>query len=151
MTYTPTRPLMTSKELRKYRVTSHGRDYRYSDDGYEDVELAEGQGWKAVWNWGRDGWDLGDAPYVTFQISMSTRKFRLQQIVEGDHDVYDFDSQEDLYAAVDYLFLWYARSSWWAEEVGIKIDRDALDAGEVTVDDKFRGPCSLARMDEEKV
>lgn len=59
-----TRPIMTRAELAGFQVDSHGRDYSRSDDGYDDMDVAESEGWKAVSGWGRDGWDLGDWPYV---------------------------------------------------------------------------------------
>jgi hypothetical protein len=38
----------------------------------------------------------------------------MQQIVEGDHTLYRFSSEEDRNAAIDYLFLWYAAEKSWA-------------------------------------
>lgn len=155
MTYEPTRPIMTSQELAEHHVSGHGRDYRFSDDGYGDMEVAGKQGWRAIAGWGRDGWDLGDWPYVviytreraeTPELQLRDAKWELQVIVEGDHSVYRFDSEEDRTAALDYMFLWYAAGEDWAP---LKYeDRERLDAGELEVDGKFRGPFSWARADQ---
>jgi hypothetical protein len=65
--------------------------------------------------------------------------FELMQIVEGDREVYAFDSPADRDAATDYLFLWYAADRHWAP---ITCDqREALDAGyPLAIGDKWRGP-----------
>lgn len=65
---TPMRPIMTRDELAGHKVDEHGRDYSKSDDGYSDMEVASGEGWHAVSGWGRDGWDLGDWPYVVVSV-----------------------------------------------------------------------------------
>jgi hypothetical protein len=38
----------------------------WADDGYDWIAQAESEGWRAVSGWGRDGWDLGDWPYVVY-------------------------------------------------------------------------------------
>lgn len=63
-TYTTTRPIMTNAELATHKAAEYGRDYRESDDGYSDMEAEEKRGWSAIPGWGRDGWDLGNWPYV---------------------------------------------------------------------------------------
>lgn len=147
MTYEPTRPIMTSAELSEHRVAGHGRDYRFSDDGYGDMQVAEREGWRVLASWGRDGWNLGDWPYVavyvreraeTLELQLRDAKWELQVIVEGDHDVYRFDHEEDRTAALDYLFLWYAAGEKWAP-LSYE-DRKQLNAGEIEVDAKWRGP-----------
>ena len=54
--YAITRPLMTAAELREHQATQYGRDYRFSDDGYSDMEVEEKRVWHALAGWGRDGW-----------------------------------------------------------------------------------------------
>lgn len=130
---------MTREELASHRNFSHGRDWTVSGDGYDDMEQAGKRRWHAEANWGRDGWNLGSWPYVAIYLRDTGDAYELQQIVEGDHDVYVFDSAQDRERAVDYLFLWYAAGQSWAP-LGYE-DRDALDRGELTVDAKWRGPC----------
>ena len=49
------------------------------------------------------------------------------------------NSEEDQHAAIDYLFLWYAADQRWAP---LNYDqREALNAGTLTFDEKWRGPC----------
>jgi hypothetical protein len=146
----PARPIMTRAELAEHHVAAHGRDYSRACDGYEDMEVAEGEGWRVVANWGRDGWDLGGWPYVaiytreraeTPELQLRGACWELLQVVEGDHDVYRFDSEADREAAMDYLFLWYAAGSDWAPLTYEQ--REALDAGTLDVEAKWRGPCKL--------
>lgn len=138
---TATRPIMTAAELRTFQVSQYGRDYRESDDGYSDMEAEEGRGWRSVAGWGRDGWDLGNWPYVIVyfrKFEDEARPFGLMQICEGDRTVYAFPTQEDLYAATDYLFLWYSADERWSPVTWET--REQLDKGELPVPEKFRGP-----------
>jgi len=145
-----TRPVMTRKELADHHVIDYGRNYAESCDGYEDMEAEEKRGWTVISGWARDGYDLGDWPYVTIYTDMLDGKFALMQIVEGDRSVYAFESEEDREAAIDYLFLWYAAGDRWAREQGSWIDREALDAGTLDVPPEFRGPFSWARLEAEE-
>lgn len=164
--YTPTRPIMTAVELAEHATAAYGRNYLESDDGYSDLEAEERRGWTAMANWGRDGWDLGTWPYVilyTRDIATCTScganltdgsgdgtnghwpdctstagRFGLLQICEGDRTAWAFASVEDRNAALDYLFLYYAADKPWAPLTWE--DRPRLDAGQLTVEDRFRGP-----------
>lgn len=136
-TYAPGRPIMTAAELKTHHTGDTGRDYRFSGDGYSDMEHESKKGWKLVAGWGRDGWDLGDWPYVSFLVRKGDR-FELMQIVEGDRSVWEFDTQPDLYAAIDYLFLWYSAGDDWAPITYEQ--REQLNLGQISVDEKFRGP-----------
>jgi hypothetical protein len=138
MTYAPTRPIMGRDELLTHHHRAHGRDYTVACDGYEDMEAAEKRGWRSLYSWGADGWDLGDLPYVSIQIAERDGKFLLQSICEGDHDLYAFDTAEDRDAALDYLFLWYAAGKRWAPLTHEQ--REALDAGGFEVEPQYRGP-----------
>ncbi len=142
------RPIMTRDELAQHHVKDHGRNYLLSDDGYGDMEVAERQGWHAIPSWGRDGWDLGNWPYVAIYTRETDGKFEMQQVVEGDHSVYSFDSAEDREAAIDYLFLWYAagNSQHWAP---ITTDqREMLDIGyPLVIPAKWRGPYRADRSE----
>lgn len=167
------RPIFTSAELRAHRIRSHGRDYNVSDDGYSDMTVASGEGWSAISAWGSKGWDLGEWPYVVISTrphdSRSCdpicvhagdtgtdfcRRFEMRQTVEGDTDVYAFESESDRAAAIDYLFVWYGLGSeyddWTAE--GLTPDkRSALDEGTLRVPLSHRGAFSWARLDADCV
>lgn len=146
------RPIMCATELRSYHAEDFGRDYRFSDDGYSDMEHEGKSGWRAVAGWGRDGWDLGDWPYVSFLVRKQEgeeRPYQLMQIVEGDRSVWAFPSQDDLHAAIDYLFLWYAANGSNEEWCPVSYEqREQLDAGTLEIDPKFRGPYSRFRADK---
>jgi hypothetical protein len=138
MTFWPRRPIMTAAELATHHVKDHGRDYSRSDDGYGDMEVNERRGFRTLSSWGADGWNLGDWPYLVLSIRDVEGGWELLSVCEGDHTYYQFDSEADLHAALDYLFLWYAAGKEWAPLTWE--DRAALDAGEFTVEDRFRGP-----------
>lgn len=160
------RAVMTREELQRHHVDRYGRDYSQSDDGYDDMEVASKAGWIPVPGWGRDGWDLGDWPYVAISVrnqegAKPEQHYQLLTVVEGDHDVYAFASQEDRTAAVDYLFLWYgigkSYDDWtplglnevWEEGVLVRDTRALLDAGELEIPRRVRGPFSWGRVDRE--
>jgi hypothetical protein len=153
-TYNPARPPMTAAGLAGHKVTGYGRNYAESDDGYSDMAAEEKRGWRALASWGRDGWNLGDWPYVVVYVRESPAhtpdcsqsagdcrclpSYELMQICEGDRTVYSFTTVRDRNAAIDYMFLWYAADKHWAPLTWE--DRERLDAGELEVDLKFRGP-----------
>lgn len=166
-TYEPGRPIMTAAELRDHHDGDYGRDYRFSDDGYGDMEVEGKRGWKALAGWGRDGWDLGNWPYVSFLVrkvkdpahdssgcdpicvlagetgsDFCPSVYQLLQIVEGDRSVWTFATKEDLYAAIDYLFLWYAAEEEWSPLT--YETRGQLDEGTLEIPLKFRGPYRAA-------
>ena len=143
------RPIMTRDELARHRVRTHGRDYSLSDDGYDDMVVANGRGWQEHSGWGRDGYDLGDWPFVI----VFTKGLELLTTCEGDHTYYAFTSADDLEAAIDYLFVWYGMGREYAEWAieGLTYDkRDALDAGLLRVPEHLRGPFSWARLEASK-
>lgn len=138
-----TTTIMGRDELARHKIGSHGRDYSRSCDGYDDMEVATAQKWNVLSAWGRDGWDLGEWPYVAISIRTLNGKFQMQQVVEGDHDLYEFATEAERTAAIDYLFLWYSAGKSWAPLT--REDRARLDAGEIVVDEKYRGAFSWAR------
>ena len=141
---------MNRAELAGFEVSQYGRDYDESDDGYSDMEAEEGRGWYALANWGTDGWDLGEWPYVMIYVRAAGdagalfvpgRRYELMQIVEGDRTTWAFETAEERMAAIDYLFLWYGAGK---SEFPLGYDdRKALDAGELEFDAKWRGPCKV--------
>lgn len=139
-----TRPLMTAAELREHQTGSNGRNYAEADDGYSDMEAEAGRGWNTVASWGRDGWNLGDWPYVSFQVRERSGQYELQQIVEGDRTRWTFATLADRNAAVDYLFLWYSAGEDWSPVT--YENREHLNAGTLRVDDRFRGPVFMGPL-----
>src|SRR5690242_19666271 len=97
------RPIMTRAELARHEVSQYGRDYSRSDDGYSDMEVAAEDGWQAVAGWGRNGWDLGNWPYVVISVRDRVEVFgfarpgqfydatpeRLAELCERDADFYE--------------------------------------------------------------
>lgn len=163
------RPIMTRAELATHEVRQHGRDYRLSDDGYGDMDVAARQGWTAISGWGLDGWDLGDWPLVVVSVRdvprsskrcgecgtitcADTGGYEMRQTIEGDTTAYRFATPEDRNAAIDYLFVWYGlRRGYddWTVKGLTEDKRDGLDAGALRVPERFRGPFSWARADRE--
>jgi hypothetical protein len=141
----PTRPVMGRDELLAHRTKTYGRDHAVSDDGYDDMQAAQSQGWKTHGTWGRDGWDLGQWPYVTVHLRTTDGRYEVLTITEGDHELYTFASEADQHAAVDYLFLWHAANQAWCPVQGEE-GRAALDLGGAEVDPRYRGPFSWARL-----
>jgi hypothetical protein len=160
---------MTKAELAEHQAAKWGRNYAESDDGYSDMEVEERRGWRVIASWGSDGWDLGHWPYVMFyvrtggwvevdqmrgpvvgdsvaqgpppaEVAVVEVVFELLEIVEGDRTLWRFADEDDRAAALDYLFLWYAahEERRWCPVT--PADREALEAGTLAVDEKFRGP-----------
>jgi len=146
-TYAPTRPVMSAAELKRHHIDRAGRDCALSGDGYDDMELASRSGWHAVSSWGRNGWDLGNWPYVVISVRTHTDRvhdaYEMRQTVEGDTDVYAFSTAADRDAAIDYLFQWYAAGTAWS--VATHETRERLDAGDLEVPTAWRGPFSWER------
>lgn len=141
--YRPTRPIMDPIELAKHQVGSHGRDYRVSQDGYEDMAAAKKDGWQVVASWGQEGWDLGSWPYVAVYRRTKDGSFQVQLIVEGDHTVYAFASEADAEAAIDYLFLTFSVEESWSP---VKpSERSRIGGPAFQVESRFRGPFSWGR------
>lgn len=146
-TYRTTRAYMTNAELKTHHVGCNGRNYAESDDGWSDMEAEAKRGWKTLSSWGRDGWDLGDWPYVTIQVKRDDSSYQLQQIVEGDRSRYTFGTEADLHAALDYLFMWYSADKDWSPVTWE--NREHLDAGALRIEAKFRGPVRFHLVDNE--
>jgi len=147
--------MMGRDELATHEFRQHGRDYRFSCDGWEDIEVARKEGWEAISSWGLDGWDLAIWPYVVISFrnvgdGLPRRAYQMRTTCEGDTTVYGFATTEDRDAAIDYLFLWYAVGHRLEEILaneGLTYDRDALDAASLTVEERFRGPFSWKRLE----
>ncbi len=104
----------------------------YCDCGYDFIEAAATEGWKAVSSWGLDGWDLGDWPYVVYAFRGDTER---ATYCEGDITLETFASREARERATDEAALFYWRDEPW-------MTRDPAD---------LSGPFTWARLDASKV
>ena len=129
--------LMSAAELERHHASDHGR-ISYGD-GYDDMEINERQGWHTIANWGRDGWEMGEWPYVMISARRKGSGAEVLSVCEGDHTIYQFDTYADHIRALNYLFCWYQ------PEIA-SVNRDELDAGTAIVDPKFLGAYSHDRI-----
>lgn len=109
----------------------------HTGDGYDWArELPVG--WKAVYSWGTEGWELGEPPYqvVAHFDHILDVTYGLARYVEGDVFVTAYGSREARDAATDELAL----GVWlWAgngPRKGLPAE-GTLAAG---IPDRFRGP-----------
>ena len=123
---------MTPGDQRPDRFTGH-RPWD-ADDGYDFMHShAEPAGWRAVSGWGKNGWDLGDWPYVVMYHRKESGAFWFLQYTEGDLIAYRFGTLADLHAHTDGA----ARFYWDHDRDRGPADLDSPDA---------RGPFSWARL-----
>lgn len=131
-------------EFEQYRVDSEtfweaGRMV----DGYDRMDLAGKRGWRSISGWGRDGWDLGDWPYVVIYFREREGTFEYAQNVEGDTEVYVFPTEELRNGYTDRVAFWYWKQqgrATWVEGIDTF---DQLPA-------HMRGPFSWKRLEDEK-
>ena len=139
--YKPTRPVMNSKELAAHRIKTWN-PYG-GGDGYDAMETNRSAGFSPLAGWGRDGWDLGDWPYVVYSTRVKNGKYDLLEVVEGDHKLYSFNTLEDLHAAIDLIFICAN-----FEYLGLTYDEFKTSLNSDTwgpVDVTYRGPYSSSR------
>jgi hypothetical protein len=134
---------MNLKEMQRYRVAPEGVwavAQMSGGDGYDRMDIAEKAKWWAVASWGRDGWDLGQWPYVIV-YHRDGETFELATNVEGDADCYSFPTRELRDEATDHLAFWYWQhyGKEWAK--GHSID---------DIPAHLRGAFSWARLDAEQ-
>lgn len=90
----------------------HGRnDARgYSLDGYDWIDAAETTGWYALSNWGKDGWDAGQWPYVIVALAKGQDEvgpfFGMTTYCEGDLETTFYRSQEQQWEAITEWCRW---------------------------------------------
>lgn len=116
-----------------------GFDCTYQD-GYDWIDTMAGAGWTTISSWGRDGWDLGDWPYVVISVKSDPdgEGFGYCQRCEGDLDVRWFATRDELFAHIDTVAAWY-----WEH---LSNGPDNYDPN----DPKFKGPFSWKRLEREK-
>lgn len=93
---------------------------RGEGDGYDWMGEAEAAGWVAIGGWGRDGWDLGDWPYVIILTCVArvpceevTRNvYGVASYCEGDVERWAFDTHEERIWKLDELAHFYWRLRW---------------------------------------
>jgi len=82
-------------------------------DGYDYMDTLRAHGWRELSCWGRDGWDLGDWPYVIIAVHVSTtgdggKLCGVGSYCEGDTDAQYFRTREGFHDAITR----HAFSSW---------------------------------------
>lgn len=156
------RPRETSKAEFAVFTDLEGR-VRLATDGFERMDAGREHGWRPTPQWGRDGWDLGNWPYVVLyrrdpahehdprpgdtwcrwcnsELGEPSHTWEIACDVEGDHDRWAFPTKALRDEAMDYLFAWYAvsMSQEWAK------GWDPEDAS--TIPEPFHGPFSWRRL-----
>lgn len=125
------------------------------DDGYEFMGVGESSGWRTISGWGRDGWDLGDWPYVVYQFRDRTvdgkTLYERSCYVEGDITIETFEKPEDRERATDESALFYWRGD--PDRHGLREELAAIGADEMrqnevaweSIPEHLRGPYSPKR------
>ena len=89
-------------------------------------------------SWGRDGWDLGDWPYVKISHGQMPAGFVVECYVEGDRSFYVTPDTATRDRVTDYLAWFY-----WT-------NREELDCAFEDMPAERCGPFSWARLDAER-
>lgn len=106
-----------------------------SGDGYDWMDEAMRDGWRMVASWGRDGWDMGDWPYVVIGYrKLPDATYVSIQRIEGDLQAWHHTNKDTLTAHLDGL----ARR-WWK--------RNGNGPGDLN-SDAAKGWYSAARLNE---
>lgn len=118
-------------------TTNHTRTRWPGDEGYDRMEYARQLGWKAILNWGRDGWDLGSWPLV---VVYHRGELEIAVDVEGDIDIDEFATREERDRKTDEVafFYWKNHEEEWV---------DGIDSHE-QMPANLRGRFSWRRLDE---
>lgn len=112
-------------------------------DGYDVMEAAAHERWVAIPAWGRDGWDLGDWPYVVIYARRTPDAHQLVYYVEGDVTAYAYATREERNRAIDELafFHWKHQGEPWVE---------GIDSPE-QMPEHLCGPFSWSRLEPERI
>jgi hypothetical protein len=81
--------------------------WRYGD-GYDVMEAAEAQGWRAISSWGKDGYALGSWPYAIIFFRRKDEEYQLIYYVEGDVTMYACPTKELRQAITDELAFFHS-------------------------------------------
>ena len=88
-----------------------GFDHLYGD-GYDWMDQMQEYGWVSIPAWGRDGWDMGQWPYVSYMIRRGDDEWAAVNRTEGDLLACWFKTKEAMIAWLDEAAaFWFARSS----------------------------------------
>ena len=105
------------QELAQYEVTPESfwqNTWRYGD-GYNVIAFAEAQKWHAIPGWGKDGYDLGDWPYVIVFFRNRNAQYDIAYYVEGDVTMYSAPTEEIRNAIVDEIAFFHWRGEEWVQ------------------------------------
>jgi hypothetical protein len=80
-------------------------------DGYDRMDTAMAHGWFPIPCWGKDGWDLGDWPYVIVYARDTQDRFEVAQDCEGDVTCWTFNTAQERVRFLDRLAVYWWRSS----------------------------------------
>lgn len=119
--------------------TGHSPAHLSGDDSDADVEMAKAEGWVTHYSWGRDGWDLGDWPYVNYAMrTLPDGTAQTRCYCEGDLTIKTFSTEAEAIADLDEAFLYHGRPRYWWNE-------DEYQAEPA----RFQGPFSWERLNNE--
>ncbi|MGW1039572.1 hypothetical protein [Streptomyces sp. NPDC002547] len=112
----------------------------YSGDGWDWIDALP-EGWTAIGLWGRDGWNLGDWPYVitAHYNDPEAGVFGRATYVEGDVDVYAYPDRAARDEDTDRYALFYWRHLKHGPDVS---KLPSADAPVSEIPDRYRGPFS---------
>lgn len=107
------------QELMQYEITPEGFwqcTWMYGD-GYNVMEVAHQQKWRAIPGWGKDGYDLGDWPYVIIFMKNLQERYDIIYYVEGDVTMYSAPTKEIRDAIVNEIafFHWKQQDEEWVQ------------------------------------
>lgn len=106
-------------------------------DGYDTMEAANARGWHEIADWGSEGWNLGEWPYLIIFFKKTPDGYQLAEYCEGDITVYKCPTKEIREAITDEIAFdnWKRQGESWVK--GIESAEQAPD--------NLRGPYSRAR------
>ena len=118
---------------------NHKRTRWPGEEGFDRMAFAGRLGWKAIPNWGRDGWDLGSWPLV---VVYHRGELEVAVDVEGDIDIEEFSTRQERDRKTDEtaFFYWKNHGEEWV---------DGIDSHE-QMPPRLRGPFSWRRLNAEK-
>jgi hypothetical protein len=123
----------TDEEIRDVPVL---RDY-HLNGGYDWMEAIEAEGWAVIPNWGCDGWDLGQWPYVMVAGIRTADNignlFGVATYCEGDVKTTYYRTQQAQWEAITE----HAFFSW---KNGQADGPDNLPAAAAELPSRYRGP-----------
>ena len=104
-------------ELAQYEVTpeSFWQAAAIYGGGYDVMEAAHEEKWRAIPGWGKDGYDLGDWPYVIVFTRNQHGRYDIMYYVEGDVTMYSAPTKEIRNAIIDEIAFFHWRGEEWVE------------------------------------